>query len=208
MKHSKEFMEKHALLMKKRAFEKAEKKIKKAIEKEEKRYENLRKRRKKYSRMKNENSDEYKSYLLSQRKYREKYMAIKNEKKKKIEQENDEYFTGYAKIRIKKMRGYYYIDKTGNIYNSKRQKMSATNTNGYLISCGVMVHRLVWMAFVGEIPDGMEIDHINCVRSDNRLENLRLVTHKENCNNPISIENYRRHNKQVDRSYLRKNNGK
>lgn len=45
------------------------------------------------------------------------------------------------------------------------------------------VHRLVWEAFMGKIPEGYEIDHINTVRDDNRLENLRCVTHKENQNN-------------------------
>lgn len=48
------------------------------------------------------------------------------------------------------------------------------------------VHRLVFEAFVEKIPEGMEIDHINAVRDDNRLENLRVVTHKENANNPIT----------------------
>lgn len=48
------------------------------------------------------------------------------------------------------------------------------------------VHRLVYETFVGKIPEGMEIDHINAVRDDNRLENLRVVTHKENANNPIT----------------------
>ena len=34
----------------------------------------------------------------------------------------------------------------------------------------------------------MEIDHINTVRDDNRLENLRVVTRKENMNNPKTID--------------------
>ena len=37
-------------------------------------------------------------------------------------------------------------------------------------------HRLIWIMFYGDIPDGYCVDHINCVRDDNRLENLRLVT--------------------------------
>lgn len=35
----------------------------------------------------------------------------------------------------------------------------------------------------GPIPDGLFIDHINRNRTDNRIENLRLVTHKENMRN-------------------------
>jgi len=41
-------------------------------------------------------------------------------------------------------------------------------------------HRVIATAFFGEIPDGMTVDHINGVRSDNRVENLRLVSHKQN----------------------------
>lgn len=52
----------------------------------------------------------------------------------------------------------------------------------------VSVHRLVFETFVGEIPQGYQIDHINTVSDDNRLENLRLVTPKENMNNPLTIK--------------------
>lgn len=38
-----------------------------------------------------------------------------------------------------------------------------------------LAHRLVYEAFVGPIPKGFEIDHINTNPSDNRIENLRLV---------------------------------
>ena len=47
-------------------------------------------------------------------------------------------------------------------------------------------HRLVADAFIPNPDNKPCIDHINCVRSDNRLENLRWVTHKENNNNPIT----------------------
>lgn len=44
-------------------------------------------------------------------------------------------------------------------------------------------HRLIWILHFGEIPEGLEIDHIDGNRSNNRPENLRLVTHSENCKN-------------------------
>jgi len=37
------------------------------------------------------------------------------------------------------------------------------------------VHKLVWLVFYGEIPDGFEVDHINRKRDDNRLDNLRII---------------------------------
>lgn len=42
------------------------------------------------------------------------------------------------------------------------------------------IHRLVYETFVGEIPEGFEIDHINGNPRNNNLYNLQLVTRKEN----------------------------
>ena len=51
--------------------------------------------------------------------------------------------------------------------------------NKKLTSC----HRIVWEMHNGAIPKGMCIDHINRVRDDNRIENLRLVTSSQNALN-------------------------
>ena len=92
-----------------------------------------------------------------------------------------------------------YCDDDGNIFR--------TDKNGELIKCScklvsgyrriklskpyrfeMSTHILIWETFNGEIPSGYEIDHINTVRDDNRLCNLRCVTHKVNCNNPITLQ--------------------
>lgn len=44
------------------------------------------------------------------------------------------------------------------------------------------IHRLVWLAFNGPIPEGLQVNHINEIKADNRLENLNLMTAKENTN--------------------------
>lgn len=42
------------------------------------------------------------------------------------------------------------------------------------------VARIVVQAFIGEIPSGMQVHHKNGIRSDDRVENLEIVTPKEN----------------------------
>jgi hypothetical protein len=41
-------------------------------------------------------------------------------------------------------------------------------------------HRVVWEAFVGPIAPGLQINHKNGVKDDNRLSNLEVVTPSEN----------------------------
>lgn len=44
----------------------------------------------------------------------------------------------------------------------------------------VLVHRLVMLTFVGVCPEGYQVNHINGVKHDNRVENLEYVTRQEN----------------------------
>lgn len=50
-------------------------------------------------------------------------------------------------------------------------------------------HRVIWVMNRGIIPSGMQIDHINGIRSDNLLANLRLVTVEINAQNMRLREN-------------------
>jgi len=46
-----------------------------------------------------------------------------------------------------------------------------------------LVHRIVWQLFNGDIADGMVIDHIDRDSTNNKIENLRMVTTSVNSRN-------------------------
>lgn len=88
---------------------------------------------------------------------------------------------------------FYYCD--GAIYwkirTSNRVKIGSevktVGGNGYKIVgiYGVkhLVHRIIWEMHNGKIPDGMQIGHIDHNKTNNKIDNLRLVTPKENNHN-------------------------
>jgi hypothetical protein len=89
---------------------------------------------------------------------------------------------------------FYYIPETGKVYWKKAPnrriklggEVGSIGVHGYRytsINCKkVLVHRLVWYLYYGSWPKN-EIDHINRIRDDNRILNLRDVTYYENSKN-------------------------
>jgi len=82
-------------------------------------------------------------------------------------------------------RSFIYNKELGIISRIKGKKKLGTMSNGYIRIYinrkPYMVHKIIWLIEHGYIPKN--IDHINHNRSDNRIENLREVSHKENCRN-------------------------
>lgn len=74
------------------------------------------------------------------------------------------------------------LNKDGSLKTTKVNPKNYHFTNFYYegrLRCHV-IQRVVWMAFNGNIPEGLEIDHINNDRGDNRLCNLQMLSKSDN----------------------------
>ena len=86
----------------------------------------------------------------------------------------------------------YAANKNGEVINVKTGRFikMVNNNNGYLrfTICNKKLekqknysqHRFVYEVFRGPIPSFFEIDHINSIKSDNRIKNLQLLTPTQN----------------------------
>lgn len=54
---------------------------------------------------------------------------------------------------------------------------------------GLKIHRILYAKYIGEIPSKYVVDHINRDRLDNRLENLRVCSQRENSYNTSKRNN-------------------
>ena len=87
----------------------------------------------------------------------------------------------------------YLIYEDGKVFSKYKNKFlkPCINSCGYysLVLCEngkrktFKIHRLIALHFIANPENKREVDHINRIRSDNRIENLRWVTSSENNQN-------------------------
>jgi hypothetical protein len=87
-------------------------------------------------------------------------------------------------------KGWKYDPITGHCYTTRGKVSQVINGGGYqqiVLSVNKKIyfvygHRFAWFCYHGVLPT-YTIDHINRIKSDNRIENLRDVQHKVNTRN-------------------------
>lgn len=98
--------------------------------------------------------------------------------------------------RVRKL--FHYDPHTGVLIRLSSKKfgiervVTSIDSEGYLRAsvdcCRIRVHRLIWLYVYGYLPEN-DVDHINRIRTDNRLCNLREVSRSCNIRNSGLREN-------------------
>lgn len=86
---------------------------------------------------------------------------------------------------------HYLIDINGLVFNTRTKaiKKSSKDYKGYMrirLTDGrargatKKIHRLVAMAFIQDYSESLQVNHKNCIKHDNRLDNLEMCTQSQN----------------------------
>lgn len=90
---------------------------------------------------------------------------------------------------VKRWDGLYEVSSEGRIRRNGRVLRPGKIRGGYVQATAslhtrvikyALMHRLVAETFIGELPENFQVNHKNGNRSDNRVENLEIVTASEN----------------------------
>ena len=88
----------------------------------------------------------------------------------------------------------YQVSNLGNVKSLPRQRTKGGLLNQTISNCGynkvylmkdnkghlVSVHRLVAQAFLTNYDENLEVNHINGIKTDNKVANLEMTTHSDN----------------------------
>ena len=95
-------------------------------------------------------------------------------------------------MKLKGFSGYEIYPEEGKVFSYKRKRfVGYQHPNGYWLvtltddngkAHTFYLYRVIWEAVNGEIPEGLEVNHITEDKNMNGIQHLSLCTHKENIN--------------------------
>lgn len=104
--------------------------------------------------------------------------------KVKVDYGDDRYRKGF---KYSPQTGMFYRNPQPHKHQAKVGPLVTTKRDGYIryktLKRDLSAARMAFVFMGSLVPDDMEVDHINGVKTDNRFCNLRLVTFRQNQNN-------------------------
>ncbi len=83
------------------------------------------------------------------------------------------------------------ISNFGEVYKNNELFECKLNRSGYLkVTHGTPLHKIVAELFLGEKPTNYVIDHIDGNKLNNRADNLRYCSQKDNIHNPATYDKF------------------
>lgn len=85
----------------------------------------------------------------------------------------------------------------GLVFNEHGRQIGSRTSSGYIFltmaplvgrsNQNVYAHRVIWESVHGPIPTGLQVNHINAIKHDNRIANLELVTASGNVQHAVDM---------------------